>query len=81
LRDRLNESMSLALTAELFNLTRSSNKNFGVDAISLYGNTGNGLPTVAPPTTFLLPGEPFSAPSTARFGGAQQLQLGVRLRF
>jgi hypothetical protein len=42
---------------------------------------GNSLPAVAPPTSFPLPGEPYTAPSTARFGGPRQLQLGARLVF
>jgi hypothetical protein len=75
------EGKKLAVTAEIFNATRASNKNFGVDSISLYGNSGNGLTTVAPPTAFPLAGEPFTAPSTARFGGPRQMQLGARLTF
>ncbi len=77
----LGETRRLSFTAEFFNVTRASNKNFGVDAISVYGNTGNSLPGVAVPTVFPLPGEPFTAPSTARFGGPRQLQLGARLVF
>src|SRR5262249_47420478 len=77
----LGETRRLTFTAEFVNVTRASNKHFGVGSISLFGNTGNGLPTVAPPTAFPLPGEPFTAPSTARFGGPRQLQLGVRYVF
>lgn len=77
----LGETRRIALTAELFNATRASNKNFGVDSISIYGNAGNSLPGVTVPTTFPLPGEPFTAPSTARFGGPRQLQLGARFVF
>ncbi len=78
---RIRESMAVALTVEAFNLTRASNKNFGVDGISLFGNSGNGLATIAPPTSFPLQGEPFTAPSTARFGGPRQLQIGARITF
>jgi hypothetical protein len=78
---KLGETRRLAFTAEFFNATRASNKNFGVDSISIYGNAGNSLPGVTVPTTFPLPGEPFTAPSTARFGGPRQLQLGARLVF
>jgi|NOAtaT_7_FD_contig_61_1114446_length_3214_multi_6_in_0_out_0_1 hypothetical protein len=78
---RLSERVSLALTIEAFNATRAANKNFGVDAISVFGNTGNSLPALAPPTSFPLPGEPFTAPSTARFGGPRQLQIGARVTF
>ncbi|MGH9802355.1 MAG: hypothetical protein ACRD82_18480, partial [Blastocatellia bacterium] len=75
------ETRRLVFTAEFFNLTRASNKNFGVDSISIHGNAGNSLPAVAVPTTFPLPGEAFTAPSTARFGGPRQLQLGARFVF
>lgn len=78
---RIGESLTVALTAEAFNLTRAANRNFGVDGISVFGNTGNSLPNVAPPTSFPLPGEAFTAPSTARFGGPRQLQLGARISF
>ena len=78
---RLGETRRRAFTAEFFNVTRAKNKNFGVDSISLYGNAGNSLPAVAMPTVFPLPGEPFTAPSTARFGGPRQLQLGARFVF
>ncbi len=77
----LGETRRLAFTAEFFNVTRAANKNFGVDGISVYGNTGNSLTTVAPPTSFPLPNDPYSAPSSARFGGPRQLQLGMRLIF
>jgi hypothetical protein len=77
----LSENVRLAFTAEFFNVTRASNKNFGVDGISVYGNAGNNLPAVNVPTVFPLPGEAFTAPSTARFGGPRQLQLGARLVF
>lgn len=78
---QLGEGRQLSFTAEFFNVTRASNKNFGVDGISVYGNAGNALPAVSVPTVFPLPGEPFTAPSTARFGGPRQLQLGARLVF
>lgn len=65
----LGEGRHLDFTAELFNLTRASNKNFGNDSISVYGT-----PT-APVATA---GQPLYAPSTARFGGPRQLQLGLR---
>jgi hypothetical protein len=47
----------------------------------VFGNAGNSLPAVAVPTVFPLPGEAFTAPSTARFGGPRQLQLGARFVF
>lgn len=69
---KLGESRHLDFTAEFFNVTRANNKNFGNDSISVYGT-----PT-APVATA---GQPLFAPSTARFGGPRQLQLGVRLVF
>jgi Carboxypeptidase regulatory-like domain len=77
----LGEGRQLSFTAEFFNVTRAANKNFGVDGISTYGNAGNSLPAVPVPTVFPLPGEAFTAPSTARFGGPRQLQLGARFVF
>ena len=58
--------------AELFNATRASNKNYGNDGISVYG-------TVASPVATA--GQALFAPSTARFGGPRQLQLGARIGF
>ena len=78
---RLGDTARVAVTAEFFNVTRAKNTNFGVDGISVYGNAGNSLPAVTVPTVFPLPGQPFTAPSTARFGGPRQLQLGARLIF
>ncbi|HMQ03078.1 MAG TPA: carboxypeptidase regulatory-like domain-containing protein [Pyrinomonadaceae bacterium] len=73
---RVNEKMRFDISAEAFNVTRSSNKNFGNDAISLFGTPlANGSPSNAEA------GIPLFAPSTARFGGPRQLQLGVRFVF
>jgi len=69
---RLGEHRHLDFTAEFFNVTRASNKNFGNDSISVYG-------TVASPVATA--GQPLFAPSTARFGGPRQLQLGLRFMF
>ncbi|MBW8866051.1 MAG: hypothetical protein JF610_01775, partial [Acidobacteria bacterium] len=62
----------LDLIAEAFNVTRARNLNFGPDATSLYG-------TAAQPVASA--GQPQFAPSTARFGGPRQLQLGLRMVF
>ncbi len=73
---RFSETRRLDLSLEAFNVTRNGNKNFGNDAISVYGvPLANGTPSV--PTA----GRPLFAPSTARFGGARQLQLGFRFVF
>jgi hypothetical protein len=62
----------LDLLVEGFNVTRASNRNFGNDAISVYGT---------PASPVLTAGQPLFAPSTARFGGPRQLQLGLRVNF
>jgi len=62
----------MELNAESFNVLRSSNRNFGVDGDSVYGAPGAPVATA---------GQPLFAPSTARFGGPRQLQLGLRLIF
>jgi len=58
--------------AEAFNVTRARNLNFGPDGIGLFG-------TAAQPVAAA--GQPLFAPSTARFGGPRQVQLGVRMVF
>ncbi|MDP2389161.1 MAG: hypothetical protein Q8N52_02440, partial [Acidobacteriota bacterium] len=60
------------LIAEVFNVTRAANRNFGNDAISVYGTQASPVATA---------GLPLFAPSTARFGGPRQLQLGLRVSF
>lgn len=73
---RFGESRRLDLSIEAFNVTRNGNKNFANDAISVYGvPLADGSPSV---TTA---GHPLFAPSTARFGGPRQVQLGVRFSF
>src|SRR5262245_56392266 len=70
------ESKRLDLSLEAFNVTRNGNKNFANDAISIYGvPLADGSPSV--PTA----GQPLFAPSTARFGGPRQVQLGLRFVF
>lgn len=73
LRDfRWNDSLRLTLSFEAFNITKATNKNFGPDQESIYGRG---------PTPDLNFGLPFEAPSSARFGGARQVQLGLRFAF
>ncbi|HEU5238118.1 MAG TPA: hypothetical protein VFU37_13360, partial [Pyrinomonadaceae bacterium] len=73
---RVGETRQLAFSIEVFNVTRNGNKNFANDAISVYGTPlANGAPSV--PTA----GQPLFAPSTARFGGPRQVQLGARFTF
>ena len=73
---RLGEQRKLGFSAELFNVTANTNKGFGNDGISVYGvPLADGSPSV------LTAGSPLFAPSTARFGGPRQLQLGMRFTF
>lgn len=73
LRDfRVNDTARITLSFEAFNITKATNKNFGPDQESVYGRGP------APDLNF---GIPFEAPSSARFGGARQVQLGVRYTF
>lgn len=69
---RLDGRYRVDLVADALNVTRASNKNFGVDATSVYGTPANPVATA---------GQPLFAPSTARFGGPRQLQLGLRMSF
>ncbi len=62
----------LTLSVEAFNVTAASNKNFGPDQESIFGTPAS------PNANF---GIPFEAPSSARFGGARQVQLGARVAF
>ena len=72
----------LTLSIEAFNITRASNKGMDGDGESVFG-----LPTPAVnPVTGLAyanntAGRPTTAPSTDRFGGPRQVQMGVRFAF
>jgi hypothetical protein len=87
----LGERYKLAVSAELFNTTASKNKGFGADARSSFctsvpefaGANPSGLNITCPSGTSpsIFAGEAFTAPSTARFGGPRQLQLGARFTF
>jgi hypothetical protein len=84
------ESKKLDLSVEVFNVTRNTNKGFGVDSISNFCTSSSSLADPANPLGVTCPSgffpsvralEPTSAPSTARFGGPRQVQLGARFRF
>jgi len=66
------EAREIDLIAEAFNVTRARNLTFGPDAVSAFG-------TPAQPVASA--GQALFAPSTARFGGPRQVQLGIRLVF
>lgn len=87
---RLGETKRLDLTAEAFNVTRNTNRGFGVDSLANFCTGNSALRDNANPLNITCPSgffpnvraqEPTSAPSTARFGGARQLQLGLRFVF
>ena len=57
---------------DVLNATRASNRNFGNDGVSVFGTPASPVATA---------GQALFAPSTARFGGPRQVQLGVKLLF
>ena len=65
-------SRRVDLMIQVFNATRASNKNFANDSISVYGTPAAPVATA---------GQALFAPSTARFGGPRQIQLGIRTAF
>jgi hypothetical protein len=69
---RFGKSSRLDLIAELFNATGAANKNFGGDAVSNFGT---------PQAPVATAGQALFAPTTARYGGPRQLQLGARFAF
>lgn len=86
----IGEKKKLALSAEVYNATRNTNKGFGVDSISNFCTTSSVLASTPNPLAISCPAgffpsiraaEPTSAPSTARFGGPRQIQLGARFTF
>jgi len=62
----------LQLLVDVLNATRASNKNLATDGVSVYGTPENPVVTA---------GQMLYAPSTARFGGPRQVQLGVKVLF
>ena len=62
----------LQLLVDLLNATRASNKNLANDGVSVYGTPEEPVTTA---------GQMLYAPSTARFGGPRQLQLGIKVLF
>jgi len=84
------ETKRLDVSAEIFNVTRNTNKGNGVDSLANFCTGNSALRDAANPLNISCPTgffpniraqEPTSAPSTARFGGPRQLQLGVRFIF
>lgn len=87
---RFGETKKLDLSAEVFNVTRTTNKGYGADSINNFCTSSSALASSSNPFNITCPsgffpfvraGEPTSAPSTARFGGPRQMQLGIRFTF
>jgi len=79
---RLSERVRLTFSAEVFNITRSTNKTFNGDGETTFGapratpNPFTGLPFANNTATI-----PTFAPGTDRFGGPRQAQFGARFLF
>ena len=87
---KFGEIKKLDISVEVFNVTRTTNKGFGVDSTNNSCTSNSSLASVANPLNITCPtgffpfiraGEPTSAPSTARFGGPRQVQLGAKFTF
>jgi hypothetical protein len=88
---RFGETKRLDLSAEAYNVTRNTNRGFGADSLSNFCTSNSALASVSNPLNIACPaavpfpsvnaGNPTTAPSTARFGGPRQLQLGARFSF
>jgi len=65
-------SPELQLLVDVLNATRASNKNLANDGVSEFGTPAEPVATA---------GQMLYAPSTARFGGPRQLQLGLKVLF
>ena len=78
----LSDGRRLTFSVEAFNLTRASNTGMDGDGESVFG-----APTTTPNPvtgyyyTNATAGRPTTAPSTDRFGGPRQVQLGIRFAF
>ena len=72
----------LTVSIEAFNLTKAANTGMDGDGESVFG-----APTTTPNAvtgyyyTNATAGRPTTAPSTDRFGGPRQVQLGIRFAF
>jgi hypothetical protein len=64
------EGHHLDLFLDVLNITGASNRNFGPDAVSLFGTAS--VPVFSA-------GMPLFAPNTARIGGARQVQFTARI--
>jgi hypothetical protein len=69
---QLGGATELQLLVDVLNATRASNKNLANDGVSEFGTPEEPVETA---------GQMLYAPSTARFGGPRQVQLGVKVLF
>jgi hypothetical protein len=63
---------AMELVVDVLNATRASNKNLANDGVSEFGT---------PEAPVATAGQMLYAPSTARFGGPRQVQLGLKVSF
>ena len=86
----LGEGKRMVLSVEAFNVTRNTNRGYGPDSLNNFCTSSASLADSANPLQISCPvgffpnvraNQPTTAPSTARFGGARQLQLGARFTF
>jgi hypothetical protein len=87
---RFGETKRLDLSAEVYNVTRNTNRGFGADSLNNFCTGNSALASTSNPLSISCPagffplvtaGQATTAPSTARFGGPRQLQLGARFSF
>ena len=64
------EGRHLDLFLDVFNVTGASNRNFGPEAVSVFGT---------PSAHVFSAGQPLFAPATTRFGSARQVQFTARI--
>ncbi len=64
------EGRHLDLFMDIFNITNSSNRNFGMEAISVFGSPGAPIYSAE---------QALFAPDTNHFGSARQVQFTARI--
>ena len=86
----LGEGKRMTLSVEAYNVTRNTNRGYGPDSLNNFCTSTASLADSTNPLQISCPvgffpnvraNQPTTAPSTARFGGARQLQLGARFTF
>ncbi len=64
------EGHHLDLFLDVFNVTGAANRNFGPEAVSMFGT---------PRAPVFSAGQPLFAPATTRYGSARQVQFTARI--